>query len=53
MRLSNKLRRELEARLSAIESERDVDPAYRDLPAIDEWALKLLVAAAIAAIFFL
>jgi hypothetical protein len=53
MRLSNELRRELEERLSTIEAEREADPAYRDLPAIDEWVFRLLVLAGIAAMLLM
>lgn len=53
MRLSNELRRELEERLSTIEIEREADPAFRDLPSIDEWLFRLLVLACIVAIFLL
>ena len=53
MRLSNELRRELEERLSTIDTEREADSAYRDLPALDEWAFRLLVLAGIFVILLL
>jgi len=53
MRLSTELHRELEERLSTIDIEREADPAYRDLPAIDEWLFRLLVLAGVVAILLL
>jgi hypothetical protein len=53
MRLSHELRRELEERLSTIDIEQETDPAYRDLPAIDEWIFRLLILAGIVAIVVL
>lgn len=53
MRLNDELRHELEVRLSTIETERESDPAYRDLPVTDEWAFKLLLLACIIAFLLL
>jgi hypothetical protein len=53
MRLSKELSRELEERLSTIKNERQSDPAYRDLPAPDDWAFRLLVLAGILGLFLL
>ena len=53
MRLNDELHRELEMRLSNIETEQVSEPAFKDLPVADELALRILFIVAVVVFLLL